>query len=150
MFPRGFTASVEKRSGAYRVKYRDPLGRQPSRSFAPKLEADRFAREVEVEKDRGAWLNPRDAEMAVGEWAAEFDGAVGLLLRGHIAHPSSGGERSATPPVAQHRWPLRVSAFRYVRVTGVLTLSRVRVKVNERRRSFAARAHACHRLHVAM
>jgi hypothetical protein len=73
MFPKGdFMASVEKRSGAYRVKYRDPLGRQQSRSFARKLDADRFAREVEVEKDRGAWLNPRDAEMAVGDWAAEF------------------------------------------------------------------------------
>ena len=62
-------ASVEKRSGAYRVKYRDSLGRQKSRSFDRKLDVDRVAREVEVDKDRGAWLDPRDAEIPVAEWA---------------------------------------------------------------------------------
>ena len=65
-------ASVERRSGTYRVKYRDPTGRQRSRSFARKADADRFGREVEVEKTRGAWLDPRDADTSVEEWATQF------------------------------------------------------------------------------
>jgi hypothetical protein len=68
----GVMASVEKRYGGYRVKYRDPLGRQRSRSFARKVDADRFCREVEIDKTRGAWLDPRDADVAVAVWAEQF------------------------------------------------------------------------------
>ena len=39
-------AWIEKRSGKYRVRYRDPSGRNRSRTFTRKADADRFAREV--------------------------------------------------------------------------------------------------------
>ena len=39
---------VEKRSGGYRARYRDPLGRQRSKTFARKADADRFLREMQV------------------------------------------------------------------------------------------------------
>jgi integrase len=45
-------ASIEKRSGDYRVRYRDPSGCPRSNTFLRKTDADRFAREVEVDKDR--------------------------------------------------------------------------------------------------
>ena len=51
-------ASVERRNGVYRVRYRDPVGANRSRTFRRKVDAERYAREVEVEKDRGAWLDP--------------------------------------------------------------------------------------------
>ncbi|HEX2062906.1 MAG TPA: site-specific integrase, partial [Acidimicrobiales bacterium] len=65
---------VEKRSrdGRYRARYRDPLGRQRSRSFARKADAQRFLVEMEAEKARGSWIDPRDAEMPVAVWADEF------------------------------------------------------------------------------
>lgn len=47
-------ASIEKRPSGYRVKYRDPLGRQHSRTFARRADANRFGREIEVDKDRAA------------------------------------------------------------------------------------------------
>jgi len=46
---------VERRSseGRYRARYRDPLGRQRSRSFVRKADAQRFLIEMEAEKGRG-------------------------------------------------------------------------------------------------
>lgn len=65
-------ASIDKRSNGYRVRYRDPLGKQRSRSFTRRADADRFARETEVEKDRGAWLDPRSADIPLATWAETF------------------------------------------------------------------------------
>ena len=64
--------SIEKRGRRYRAKYRDPLGRQRSKSFTLKADAERFVREMDVAIDRGAWLDPRDADIPVAVWAAEF------------------------------------------------------------------------------
>lgn len=65
-------ASIERRSGRYRVKYRDPLGRQRSRTFTRKADADRFAVEMEADLARGQWLDPAGAQMSVDEWAETF------------------------------------------------------------------------------
>lgn len=65
---------VEKRSAntGYRARYRDPLGRQRSRSFARKADAQRFLLEMESDKARGTWIDPRGADMPLAEWAEEF------------------------------------------------------------------------------
>ncbi|HEX9992283.1 MAG TPA: tyrosine-type recombinase/integrase [Acidimicrobiales bacterium] len=63
---------VEKRSGAYRARYRDPLGRLTSRTFARKVDAERFLREMEVDVARGRWIDPRGAEQPLARWADEF------------------------------------------------------------------------------
>jgi len=65
-------ASVERRNGVYRVRYRDPVGANRSRTFRRKVDAERYAREVEVEKDRGAWLDPRKADTPLAEWTETF------------------------------------------------------------------------------
>lgn len=65
-------AWIEKRSAGYRVRYRDPLGKSRSRTFQRKADADRFAREVEVDKDRGEWIDPRGAQMPLTEWVKTF------------------------------------------------------------------------------
>jgi hypothetical protein len=41
---------VEKRNGKYLARYRDPLGRQRSKTFVRKADAQRFL--VEMEADR--------------------------------------------------------------------------------------------------
>lgn len=63
---------IEKRNGKYRARYRDPLGGQRSKTFTRKADADRFVREQQVEVERGAWIDPRGADVALGEWAEEF------------------------------------------------------------------------------
>jgi len=55
-------ASIDNRTSGYRVRSRDPLGQQRSRTFRRKVDADRFAREIEVDNDRGAWIDSRNAD----------------------------------------------------------------------------------------
>ena len=65
---------IEKRPGerSYRARYRDPLGEQRSKTFARKADAQRFLLEMESEKARGSWIDPRGAEMPLATWAEEF------------------------------------------------------------------------------
>jgi hypothetical protein len=63
---------IERREGKYRARYRDPLGRQRSRTFSRKEDAARFLREQQVDVERGRWIDPRGADMPLAEWAQEF------------------------------------------------------------------------------
>lgn len=68
-------ASVHKRVSAatgavaYQVRYRTPEGSLRSRTFARKTDADRFARDVEVVKDTGGFVDPRAGAITLGAWA---------------------------------------------------------------------------------
>jgi len=65
---------IEKRPGerGYRARYRDPLGEQRSKTFARTSDAQPFLLEMESEKARGSWIDPRGAEMPLATWAEEF------------------------------------------------------------------------------
>lgn len=63
---------IEKRSGKYRARYRDAGGRQRSKKFTLKADAERFVREEEIALERGAWIDPRAAEMTLAEWCDRF------------------------------------------------------------------------------
>ncbi|WP_305143005.1 hypothetical protein [Kocuria marina] len=59
----------------YRVRYRTPDRRQTDkRGFTTKRDGERFARTVEVSKDRGEWVDPADARVTVGELAGSWLG----------------------------------------------------------------------------
>jgi hypothetical protein len=64
---------IEKRPGerGYRG-CRDPLGEQRSKTFARKADAQRFLVEMESDKARGRWIDPRNAELPLAAWADEF------------------------------------------------------------------------------
>jgi hypothetical protein len=55
-------ASIDKRETSrgvrYDVRYRDPTGRAREKAFRRKKDAERFARQVEVDKDRGLFIDP--------------------------------------------------------------------------------------------
>ena len=61
-------ASIDNRNG----RYRDPLDRARCRTFRRKADADRFAREVEYDKDRGQWIDPRKAESPLRTWVETY------------------------------------------------------------------------------
>lgn len=63
---------IEKRSGKYRARYRDLSGRMRSKTFTRKADAERFVREEAVSLERGAWIDPRSAEMTLAEWTETF------------------------------------------------------------------------------
>jgi hypothetical protein len=54
-------AHIQDRPGRdkrWRVRYRGPDGRERSRSFRRKVDAERFAATVEADKARGSWVDP--------------------------------------------------------------------------------------------
>src|SRR5687767_5727496 len=63
---------IEKRSGGYRARYRNPVGRLTSKTFTRKADAERFVREMEVDLDRGTWIDPAGSQLALAHWAEEF------------------------------------------------------------------------------
>lgn len=98
-------ASVEKRTSGssirYDVRYRDPEGAQRKRTFARKVDADRFANSVETDKLRGQYVDPAAGKVTFKRYATDwlaaqtFDEstrqAVELRLRLH-AYPVLGGK----------------------------------------------------------
>lgn len=63
---------IEKRRDRYRARYRDALGKQRVKTFTRKGDAERFLRETQVDLDRGQWLDPAGADIALATWATEF------------------------------------------------------------------------------
>ena len=66
-------ASIEKRvrngDTTWRAHYRTPAGAQRNKSFARKLDAERFLASVENAKLTGTYVDPALAQVTVGEWA---------------------------------------------------------------------------------
>ena len=81
---------IERRvgEGKYRARYRDPLGQQRSKTFGRKADAQRFLLEMEADKARGVWLDPRGAEVPLAVWAEEF-----LLLCRRLAETTQDAYR---------------------------------------------------------
>jgi integrase len=116
-------ASVEKRQGPrgvrYDVRYRDPAGRPRKKAFRRRADADRFARQVETDKDRGLFIDPQLARRSISEVAYEWlesnpgkrDGTWQrdeIIVRRHIV-PAVGAQSigGATPSDVQglvNRW----------------------------------------------
>jgi integrase len=63
---------IEKQRGRYRARYRDPLGRVTSTTFDRRADAQRFLAEMETEKARGSWIDPRHADLPLAKWSEEF------------------------------------------------------------------------------
>jgi len=65
-------ASVRKLvSGNYQVRFRDPSGRERSRTFPRKADADLFASKVGYELKVGDWMDPRAGRITLEDWYEE-------------------------------------------------------------------------------
>lgn len=85
-------AHIEKRSDRrkpWRVRYRDPTGRERSRSFARKVDADRFMATVQADLIRGDWTDPRLSQVTVDEWAERW-----FHTKSHLKPKTLAGYRS--------------------------------------------------------
>jgi integrase len=56
----------------YRVRYRDPDGRERSRVFARKGDAEQFLTDTEARLLSGTWIDPRRSRRRFGSWAEEW------------------------------------------------------------------------------
>jgi integrase len=57
----------------WRARYRDPSGRERSRSFVRKIDAERFLVSIEDAKLRGAYVDPAAGRVAFSEWAERWE-----------------------------------------------------------------------------
>ncbi len=61
-------ASIRRlETGTWQVRWREG-GRERSKRFFKKTNADRFKREVEYRLDQGTWLNPRAGQVTLNDW----------------------------------------------------------------------------------
>ena len=69
-------ASIEKRlrdgKTSWRAHYRTPAGDQRNKTFARKVDAERFLASVESAKVTGTYVDPSLAKVTVGEWAQRW------------------------------------------------------------------------------
>ena len=69
-------AYIEKRlrgdKVTYRARYRDPSGRERSKTFNRKVDAERFVVEVEHAKSRGAWVDPTLGRVTFATWLEQW------------------------------------------------------------------------------
>jgi hypothetical protein len=67
---------VERRvwsgKASYRARYRDPAGRERSKSFDRKADAERWLAEMEHGKARGLWTDPRLGRVRFAGWLAAW------------------------------------------------------------------------------
>ncbi len=57
----------------WQVRYIDPSGRERSRNFAKKTDAEKFLITVESDKLRGIWTDPDAGRVSLREWATEVE-----------------------------------------------------------------------------
>jgi integrase len=76
-------ASVEKRvrngRTTYRVRYRDPAGRQRSKVFRLKADADGWLTDNDYAKRHRAWVDPAAGKVRLGEWAERWYATTAAL-----------------------------------------------------------------------
>lgn len=66
-------ASVRRHPhGGWQVRYRDPDGRQRSKTFPRKALAERYAATVEVDMVRGEWVDPERGRVLLSEWSDQW------------------------------------------------------------------------------
>ena len=67
---------IERRGKRYRARYRGPDGKERSRTFDRKVDADRFISVAEADKARGSWIDPALGRTTVEAWASQWLGSL--------------------------------------------------------------------------
>lgn len=99
----------------WQVRYTDPTGRERSKNFARKADAERFLHTVQVDKLRGDWVDPRLARITFREWMERWWGTTShlkqytregyeSLLRVHILPRFGNVQLGRIRPVDVREW----------------------------------------------
>jgi hypothetical protein len=65
-------ASVERRNGRWRVRYRTPDGLQRSATFDRKADAERFAKGIDTDQARGHFVDLNRGRVTLAEWSQQW------------------------------------------------------------------------------
>jgi hypothetical protein len=70
-------AHVEKRGpNRWRARYRGPDGRERSKTFTKRADADRWLAGVEVSKASGEWVDPRLGKITFTQWVDRWSSTI--------------------------------------------------------------------------
>lgn len=108
-------ASITKRpDGRYRVRWRDPDGKERAKHFRRKTDADTFAANVEADVSRGVYVDPALGRVTVAQFAEEWRGTqlhrdstverVDSALRLHVLPILGGIRMNAVKPSHIRAW----------------------------------------------
>jgi integrase len=67
--------SIQRRAGRprpWKARYRAPDGKERSRSFERKIDAERWLTERERERNRGEWVDPALGKVTIAEWSERY------------------------------------------------------------------------------
>ena len=76
-------------SSRWQVRYIDPTGRERSKTFRRKVDAEKYLVHVEAQKQRAEWIDPDHAATRFEEWAARW-----LATRSHLKPKTLAGFES--------------------------------------------------------
>ena len=65
-------AKVNKRRGNWQATVRGPDGREVTKTFPKRVQADQWAKEREADKLRGSWVNPRAGRETFEKWVERY------------------------------------------------------------------------------
>ena len=64
---------IEKRAGRFRARHRGPDGKERSRTFDRKVDAERWLTTQSADVLRGQWTDPTLGRMTFGAWVRVWD-----------------------------------------------------------------------------
>lgn len=78
----GSIQRLSDRPSPWRARYKAPDGRERSKSFKRRLDAERWLRHELADQDRGRWVDPRLGQVTFAEWSDTW-------LRGKTVEPTT-------------------------------------------------------------
>ncbi len=82
-------AHIRKRGDHYQARYRAGDGRERTKTFKRKTDAEKWVTTEEAKQITGDWVDPRRAKMPFGDWAGEwFDARTGLSPKTRAVYAS--------------------------------------------------------------
>lgn len=96
--------TLESGRVSWRVRYYGPDGRERSRSFRLRREAEAYEAKVRIERNRGDWVDPRRGQVTMTEVWLDYE----RLGMGHLRETTKASYRNAWRHVAKTfgAWPV--------------------------------------------
>lgn len=92
------------RTKGWQARYRDRSGRQRTKTYPTKADAQRHLQAIEMEIDRGTWADPALGKIPFANYANRWRGATSHLRPGTLANLDSDLRRHVLP--AFGGWPI--------------------------------------------
>jgi integrase len=90
---------LESGKASWRARWRDDRGRQRSKSFRRKVDAERFVTALEHARNSGAYVDPSAGRITVGEWAERW-----LAAQMHLKPKTQASYKSLLQTCVLPRW----------------------------------------------